>query len=492
MLQLKNVDLNKEKVENLVIPVCEDKELHDHPVIVSLIEKAKEIKRFKAEKDQELIFYHAPQAERVIFLGIGKTEKIDGDTFRAFAGNAVKKCIQKEIPSEVLIAVPSETKAGQELPALLEAMVSGALLGNHLFDKYKTDKKEKKSLPLKQIDLLVSAETAEKYSSLAAEVSVICEGTVLAREWISIPSNEKTPDQFAKLIREAAEKENLSITEFDETALKEKAMGAILAVGAGSDRKPRMLVLEYKPEKKSEKTAAFVGKGITFDSGGINLKPGGSSRDMKTDMSGAAAVAATLITAARLKPDINIVGIVPLVENMPSGSAYRPGDIIKTYDGKTVEVGNTDAEGRLILIDALSYCVKTYKPQTLVDLATLTGACITALGEKIAGVFSSSDELAEMIVESGKKTHERCWRLPLPEDYKDSLKSDIADKNNISNLGGAGAITAALFLQEFVGDARWAHLDIAGPVFERKGTAYCVPGGTGFGVRLLCDLIKKL
>jgi leucyl aminopeptidase len=155
-------------------------------------------------------------------------------------------------------------------------------------------------------------------------------------------------------------------------------------------------------------------------------------------------------------------------------------------------VGNTDAEGRLILIDALSYCVKTYKPETVVDLATLTGACITALGEKIAGVFSSSDELAELIIESGKKTHERCWRLPLPEDYKESLKSDIADKNNISNLGGAGAITAALFLQEFVGDARWAHLDIAGPVFERKGTPYCGPGGTGFGVRLLCDLIKKL
>jgi leucyl aminopeptidase len=392
----------------------------------------------------------------------------------------------------VLIAVPSEAKSGQSLADIFEAMVSGAVLGNHLFDKYKTDEKEKKNLPLKQIDLLVPAEIAEKYTPLASEVSVICEGTILAREWISIPSNEKTPDQFAKLIRETAEKENLSITEFDETALKEKGMGAILAVGSGSERKPRMLVLEYKPEKKSEKTAAFVGKGITFDSGGINLKPGGSSRDVKTDMSGAAAVAATLITAARLKPDINIVGLVPLVENMPSGSAYRPGDIIKTYDGKTVEVGNTDAEGRLILIDALSYCVKTYKPETVVDLATLTGACITALGEKIAGVFSTSDELAELIIESGKKTHERCWRLPLPEDYKESLKSDIADKNNISNLGGAGAITAALFLQEFVGDARWAHLDIAGPVFERKGTPYCGPGGTGFGVRLLCDLIKKL
>ncbi len=254
-----------------------------------------------------------------------------------------------------------------------------------------------------------------------------------------------------------------------------------------------MAVLEYK-SKKAKKTVALVGKGITFDSGGINLKPGGSSRDMKTDMAGAAAVAATLITIATLKPSINVVGIVPLVENMPSGSAYRPGDIIKTYHGKTVEVGNTDAEGRLILCDALAYAVKTYRPRTIIDLATLTGACIVALGEKFAGAFSFDDKLAEAIVQSGKNTHERCWRLPLPDDYKESLKSEIADINNISggDLGGAGAITAALFLSEFVGDTRWAHIDIAGPSYDKKGNGYCGPGGTGFGVRLLCDLLEKL
>ncbi|MEJ2656499.1 MAG: M17 family metallopeptidase [Desulfobacterales bacterium] len=286
-------------------------------------------------------------------------------------------------------------------------------------------------------------------------------------------------------------KENLKVTIFNEKELKQKKFGAILAVASGSRNMPRMVILEHRPAT-AKKTIAFVGKGVTFDSGGINLKPSTSLSEMKMDMAGAAAVAAVLITAARLKIKHKIVGIIPIVENMPSGSATRPGDIIQSYDGKSVEIGNTDAEGRLILIDALSYAIKKYRPQTLIDLATLTGACVVALGDRIAGTFSFDDDLAKNIILSGRKTHERCWRMPLPEDYKDLLKSDFADLNNVGISRSGGAITAALFLSEFVKDTSWAHIDIAGPAYIKKESAYCGVGGTGFGVRLLCDLVEKL
>ena len=240
----------------------------------------------------------------------------------------------------------------------------------------------------------------------------------------------------------------------------------------------------------AEKTLALVGKGVTFDSGGLNIKTGGGMATMKSDMSGAAVVAATMVTLARLKTKSHVIGAIPIVENMLSGKATRPGDIVRSHAGKTIEIGNTDAEGRLILIDAMSYVVKKYKPQTLIDLATLTGACVVALGEKIAGVFAPDDDLAKRIITSGQKTHERCWQMPLPDDYKELLKSDFADLNNMPSSRWGGAITAALFLSEFNGDTRWAHIDIAGPAYNKKGDSYCGPGGTGFGVRLLCHLVE--
>jgi leucyl aminopeptidase len=224
----------------------------------------------------------------------------------------------------------------------------------------------------------------------------------------------------------------------------------------------------------------------------MNLKPSKSLHRMKVDMAGAAAVAATLFNVARLKPKRSVIGIIPLVENMLSATATRPGDIVKSYDGKTVEIGNTDAEGRLILIDAMAYAIKTYHPQTLIDIATLTGACVTALGRKIAGLFTYDDALAEKILISGEKTQERCWRMPLPEDYKELLKSELADINNMPSSRAGAAITAALFLSEFVGNTRWAHIDIAGPASSSKESAYCAAGATGFGVRLLSDLIDRL
>ncbi|MFC1515533.1 leucyl aminopeptidase [Thermodesulfobacteriota bacterium] len=487
MLKLQSVDLRKVKIETLAVPVCEDSDIHADGVLSSVITKALKYKEFKGKKKDELVFYDLAdiKAVRVVFIGLGKLEKIDLETLRAMAGNIVKKCIGKHL-SQVAIAVPSK-KVKLETASILTAMLEGAALGNHLFEKYKKEKKQK---PLKKISLLVEPGTAKKYTKLPSRVETICQGTVIARDWVSMPPNDKTPRLFANAIASLARKENLKVTVLSEKALKQNRFGAIRAVAAGSRNSPRMVVLEYKPGG-AKTSLALVGKGVTFDSGGINLKPSAGLADMKSDMSGAAAVAATLITIAKLKPKIKVVGVIPVVENMPSGNASRPGDIIKSYDGKTIEIGNTDAEGRLILIDAISYAVKKYKPDTLIDMATLTGACIIALGEKMAGVFSLDDTLAEAIVLSGKKTHERCWRMPLPEDYKELLKSDFADISNIGNTRFGGAITAALFLSEFVGNTRWAHIDIAGPAYIKKENAYCKAGGTGFGVRLLCDLIDN-
>ena len=488
MLQLKHVDLGKEKVETLVIPVCEDKDIHDDPFIQSFVKDARKIEGFKGGEKEDITLFDVSgkKAKRVIIAGMGKVEKINFEKLRSMAGRTVKQCIANDL-KDVLIAVPSAKKLKIDMSAILESMLEGGYLANHIFNNYKSKKAHK---PLKKIDLLVKPEAISEFSQLTLRVETICQGTILAREWVDTPPNDKRPEELTRSIISLAKKEGLKIDVLDEKALKKEKFGAMLAVAAGSQSKPRMVILEYDPGK-AEKTIALVGKGVTFDSGGINLKPAGSLSGMKSDMAGAAAVAATIISLAKLRPDSRIIAALPIVENMPSGNAARPGDIIKSYHGKTVEIGNTDAEGRLILIDAMSYVLKKYKPDVLIDLATLTGACVIGLGEGIAGVFSGDDELAENIYLSGERTHERCWRMPLPEDYKELLKSDLADISNVSSTRWGGAITAALFLSEFVGDASWAHIDIAGPAFVKKGNAYGNTGATGFGVRLLCNLLEK-
>jgi leucyl aminopeptidase len=489
MLHLKSGDLEKNKLKNWIIPVCEDAKIHDNKTVASLVQKLKPFAEFTGKTGDEFILYapEAAPAQRVMFFGTGKKKDLTAESFRAMAGKAVKKCIRNGL-DEVMMILPPDKRTDMEFNLLLSAAMEGSFLGNHIFDSYKN---EKKYSPLKKIHFHIGSISTRKYSALASRVEAICQGTVMAREWVSIPSNDKRPEAFAREIVAKAKKENLNTTVMDEKALKKGKFGGILAVSAGSTSNPRMIVMEYRAPK-SKKTVAFVGKGVTFDSGGINLKQTGFIEDMKMDMAGAAAVAATMITVAKLKPAVNVVGVIPLVENMPSGEASRPGDIIRTYKGKTVEIGNTDAEGRLILIDALAWTIEKHKPDAIIDAATLTGACAVALGEKIAGVFSFDGKLAEQIVESGEKTYERCWRMPLPEDYKAFLKSEFADIHNMSSSRYGGAITAALFLSEFVDDARWAHIDIAGPAYVKKPMDYCNTGGTGFGVRLFCDLMEKI
>jgi leucyl aminopeptidase len=489
VLELKSVNPKKESLKTLVIPVCEDADIHDNRTVGALSKKAMKLDEFSGKKEEEVVFHHpaALAADRVVFMGAGPLASADAEAFRALAGRAVNGCIAKGL-DDVLMAVPSEAKTGLSAADLIEAMMEGAALANHLFDQYKS---EKKQTALKNIAFWVKAQAAKRFSGLSTRVTAACEGTLQARDWVSVPANDKRPEAYAESIAVLAREQGLKTTVWDENTLAENEFGALLAVGQGSLAKPRLVVLEYRA-KGAGKTVCLVGKGVTFDSGGLNLKVGGSMEGMKMDMAGSAAVAATLVSVAKLKPKVNVVGVLPIVENMPSGGAIRSGDIIRTYSGKTVEIGNTDAEGRLILADAIAYAIKTYKPDTLIDLATLTGACVVALGEKIAAVFTEEDALAEAIVASGRRTHERCWRMPMPEDYKELLKSDFADISNMSSSKWGGAITAALFLSAFVKDTRWAHIDIAGPAYAKKAGAYCGPGGTGFGVRLLLDLLEKI
>ena len=489
MLHLKSADLTKQKMEALAIPVCEDEDIHKNPAIVAVVEKALQLDEFSGKKDESVTLYDLPEikARRAVLIGLGKLENIELEGLRSMTGKAVKAGLSKEL-TNLWIALPSVDKLNLDPSESIAAMLEGACLGNHLFQKYKGDKKKK---ALKQLNFTAEKQVAAKFRHLCPKVAAVCEGTCLAREWVSTPSNDKTPEKFARSIVSLAKKQRLKVQVLNEAQLKQNKFGALLAVAAGSQSKPSMVLLEHRVPG-AKKTVALVGKGVTFDSGGLNIKTGGFMADMKADMSGAAAVAATLITAARAKTKVNLIGAIPIVENMPSGQAIRPGDIIRSYAGKTVEIGNTDAEGRLILIDAMAYVIKKYKPKMVIDLATLTGACVVALGDKIAGVFSSDDDLAASIVASGQKTHERCWPMPLPEDYKELLKSDFADINNMPGSRYGGAITAALFISEFAGDTPWAHIDIAGPAYLKKANAYCGPGGSGFGVRLLMDWLDNL
>ena len=488
MLRLQSIDLRKQAVANLVIPVCEDAAVHHNRRINNLARKALALDEFSGQTGQTVVFYAPPrlQVARVVFMGLGKAADVDTEALRALAGKAAQNAI-RDRQTDLTLAVPAAKKLKLATESLLTAVMEGAVLGNHLFDRYRREKKDK---PLKQVQLMVKDSQVEPFRHLEKRVETICRAAMQAREWVSTPSNDKRPEQFASLLSSNARKmPALKTTVMTDKSLVRQKFGALLAVGAGSENKPRLVVMEYNAAGAT-KTVALVGKGVTFDTGGINLKSSAGIADMKGDMAGAAAVAATMLAVAELKPGVNVVGLMPLVENMPSGSATRPGDVVKSYEGKTVEIGNTDAEGRLILIDAMAYAVQKYKPDTMLDLATLTGACVVALGESYAAVFSDHDDLAQKVVEAGQKTFERCWRLPLVKDYKEGLKSPVADLSNIGATRWGGAITAALFLSEFVGETRWAHLDIAGPAYSKKGHDYCPPGGTGFGVRLLCELLK--
>jgi leucyl aminopeptidase len=362
--------------------------------------------------------------------------------------------------------------------------VSGAKLKSYKFLKYKTQKIENKKINLN----IYGKNKPNKRIKL--RFKSIEEGNFYTRNLVSEPGNILHPDEYVKRII-SLKKIGLKINIFDKNKLKKLGMNALLGVGQGSIRGSYLVTIEWKGSKKNTKPLAFVGKGVCFDTGGISLKPAKFMEDMTYDMAGSAVVVGLMKTLALRKAKVNAVGVVGLVENMPDGNAQRPGDIVKSYSGKTIEILNTDAEGRLVLADALTYTEKKYKPKFIVDLATLTGAIIVSLGSEYAGLFSNDDKLSEQLVKSGDKVDEKVWRMPLNDNYDKLINSKKADMQNINYVGGAGSITAAQFLQRFIlNKTPWAHLDIAGMAFSKYGGALNSGGATGYGVRLLNQLIE--
>ncbi len=489
MLKLSKLDPGARNYEIVVVPVCEDASIHNDRTVLSLLAEAGKYQEFKGKKNQTLTLYERPElkARRVLFAGVGALEKSNAENLRSACGKCVGIATEAECV-EIAFVVPNSF-GELETAEMLRAMMEGAYLANFKFEYYKGEKKNK---PLREMYFLLHQNPSPETENLVYRVETVCDSLITARNWVTTPSNDKIPARLAEYMARRAGNAGLSVQTMTEKELREKGFGAILAVGAGSGNPPRLLVLEHRVEG-AEKTVALIGKGVTFDSGGMNLKPGKSQATMKSDMAGAAAVVAAMLAMPRLKTRLDTVALVPIVENMLSGTATRTGDVIRSYSGKTIEIGNTDAEGRLILADAISYAQEKYSPDIVVDLATLTGACVTALGEKIAGVFSNDDRLAEEILHAGKKAHEPCWRLPLAKEYRKKLDSDIADIGNMPDDRAGAAITAALFLTEFVKEGvLFAHIDIAGPAYDKTKNDFGGAGGTGFGVGLLCELLERL
>ena len=372
-----------------------------------------------------------------------------------------------------------------EIAEYREAFLEGLFLAGYSFKQYKSGTSREFALKTVQLHGAPRIEKAE-----ISRIQAMCEATCLARDLVNTPAVDCTTTWLANAARDVAKKGRLSAKVLAKPQLKELGCGGILAVGQGSDHPPYLVKLTYKPRKRATKVVALVGKGVTFDSGGYNMKPTGSIETMKCDMSGAAAVIGAMQAIAKIRPGVEVRAYLPIVENMVSGSAIRPGDIYKSLSGKTVEILNTDAEGRLILADAITLAERE-KPDMIIDLATLTGACVVALGEEYAGLFSNNEELASAIQDASAKSGERFWRLPLVPEYREMIKGNLADIRNHAGRWG-GAITAALFLEEFVTKTAWAHLDIAGPAFAEGARGINPKGGVGFAVRTLCRLVEGL
>jgi leucyl aminopeptidase len=366
----------------------------------------------------------------------------------------------------------------------IDEFISGIFIKSYNFEKYKTKKN------LKSFFINLSGKIKINFFKKNNRLKSIIDGLNLTKDLVSEPGNILHPDEYVNRIRKLRSL-GLKVTVFDKIKMKKIGMNALLGVGQGSIRGSYLAAIEWKGSNKKQQPLAFVGKGVCFDTGGISLKPAKFMEDMTYDMAGSAVVVGLMKTLALRKAKINAVGVVGLVENMPDGNAQRPGDIVKSYSGKTIEILNTDAEGRLVLADALTYTEKKYKPKFIVDLATLTGAIIVSLGSEYAGLFSNDDKISDQLSKAGEKVGEKVWRMPLNENYDKLINSKKADMQNINYVGGAGSTTAAQFLQRFIlNKTPWAHLDIAGMAFSKYGGALNSGGATGYGLRLLNQLIE--
>ncbi|MGE0206307.1 MAG: leucyl aminopeptidase [Candidatus Babeliales bacterium] len=427
----------------------------------------------------------------IFFVGLGapKQKSIDIETFRRALGLLIKTLQRQKIDSCSLVTPEASLFSVSKETLAKEVAIISNMAAYH-FDEYitKEDRKVNQNLDLTWI---VKAADAKEYKKGLEVGSIIAKSINKVRHWIDLPPVALTPTELAGKAQKIAKEQGLKVTVFSEPEIKKMGMGGLAGVSAGSEQDCKFVILEYKAKKKNAPTIALVGKGITFDSGGLSLKPARYMETMKEDMSGAAAVIGTMEILAQLQPDVNVLGITPLSENLPSGKATKPGDILTFYNGMTAEVKNTDAEGRLILADALSYAVKHYKPDVMIDIATLTGACAYALGPFFTGIMGKHPEVLQKIKDAAKKSGDYVWELPFIDDYKVAIKSPVADMCNSGNdKYMAGAITAGFFLQNFVGETPWAHLDIAGTAFDVPDISYYGgSGATGVGVRLFVELV---
>jgi len=451
--------------------------------------------KFQGKKAQSLGLpgLQGAREDHIIVIGLGKVEDVKPQDFNKLGSSIVPLLNARKVASAA-VAFPAakELKLGKAL-TLAEAaarFAQAAYLNSYRFDKYLTREPKEKKPTLKSLALLV--EDAPQTRKVYSRYQKVAEGAFLTRDLVSEVPNVLYPDSFAKIIKKELGPLGVEVQVLTRKEMEKLKMGALIAVGQGSAREPRLVTMRYNGGKKGQKPVAFVGKGITFDTGGISLKPGAGMEEMKWDMGGAGAVTGLMKALAARGAKVNAVGIVALAENMPDGNAYRPGDIITSMSGQTIEVHNTDAEGRLVLCDALWYVQEKFKPSHVIDLATLTGAMIIALGHEYAGVFSNDDDLPKQLMAAGKATEELVWHMPLHDAWDKALDSPAADMKNIGGRD-AGSATAAHFLKRFIQNGtKWAHLDIAGVAWSNKDRTGVPKGASAFGVRLLDQYVADV
>lgn len=472
--KLKESFVNVEKILNLRISGIQKKNF--------LNDKCNEIRVVKKDGKPDEVLIHKIKID----------DKFNSDYFRNYFAGFLPS-IEKEALDYLHVFIPKYDLFKNHFENeeyYYQSIIEGIYYGNYSFIKYKSEKKSSGTITVQ-----FYAEDSKKLRTALSLTNCVMEAVNLTRDLQNEPANIINPETLASQVQRLFTKSTVSVSVFNEKEIKRRKMGGLLAVGSGSEHSPRFIVMRYRGSNNAKhgkaKYLAIVGKGVTFDSGGISIKPASNMGEMKADMSGAAVTIGIMLAASKARLPVNLVGIVPTAENMLSGKSMRPGDIVSTSSGKTIEVDNTDAEGRMILSDALHFASKE-KPDVIIDLATLTGACVVALGEFAAGLFTKNDKLADDLYQAGLKTFDRVWRLPLWDDYNSLNKSDVAD---VKNTGGrwAGAITAAKFLENFVDKKiNWAHIDIAGPAFPNSLNNYSKKYMTGFGVRLLFEYLNSI
>ena len=487
IIMLSQKQLTKIPTKSILIKFFDNTEFNNylnlHTQQIGKVQKDNYLK----EKDSEIKYWQKNEPELMIIKKYPEAKNFNVDFFRNYLSGIIQS-IDKFDFENIIIEIPEEypTKIFLTHEYYFQTFVEGIFLGNYTFNKYKTEKRK-----LKKLKIYFLTQNTNLVNVAITKGKILTEAVCFTRDLVNEPSNSLTPREFSLRVKREFSKTNVKVQIFDEKELIKRKMNAILSVGKGSENKPNLIIAHYKPKKKGLKKIALVGKGITFDTGGLSIKPTAGMLEMKADMAGGATALGIIKAASTLNLPFEIIAIVPAVENMISGKSYKPSDIISTASGKTIEVKDTDAEGRLVLADALEFASKQ-KPDQIIDFATLTGAVAVALGLFTAGIFSKSDKISDDLFASGERTYEKVWRLPLWDEFDKLIESKIADVSNLGPRWG-GAITAAKFLEHFVDEnINWVHIDLAGPAIQHDLTNYTKNYSTGYGVRLIIDYLSYL